>query len=80
MRKPLVAGNWKMNNPTESPRTLLQNILHSAHMLDSILSSSENALPIDIALFPPSVPDFNGAPKMSQPTMKGLIPVRFRLQ
>ena len=55
MRKPLVAGNWKMNNPTESPRTLLQNILHSAHMLDSILSSSENALPIDIALFPPSV-------------------------
>lgn len=55
MRKPLVAGNWKMNNPIESSRTLLQNILYNAQMLDSILAKEENACSIDIALFPPSV-------------------------
>ncbi len=55
MRKPLVAGNWKMNSPDESSKTLLENILHDSKMLDSILKEQENASAIDIALFPPSV-------------------------
>ena len=28
MRKPLVAGNWKMNGSLESVRSLLDGILH----------------------------------------------------
>jgi triosephosphate isomerase len=55
MRKPLVAGNWKMNNPIESSRTLLQNILYNAQMMESILRKDPSASDIDIALFPPSV-------------------------
>jgi triosephosphate isomerase len=55
MRTPLVAGNWKMNNPNESPKTLLENILYDSKMLDSVLREQENANEIDIALFPPSV-------------------------
>jgi len=55
MRKTLVAGNWKMNSPDESSKTLLENILHDSKMLDSILKDQANANAIDIALFPPSV-------------------------
>lgn len=55
MRKPLVAGNWKMNTPDESSKILLENILHSTEVLETMLHQEENALSIDIAIFPPSV-------------------------
>ena len=55
MRKPLIAGNWKMNNPIESPKVLLVNILVHARVLEKKLLQEENASEIDIAIFPPSV-------------------------
>ncbi|MCX4187032.1 triose-phosphate isomerase [Methylophaga sp. OBS4] len=55
MRKPLVAGNWKMNNPVESPQILLQNIVYKAELLHSILKKTDTAPDVDIAIFPPSV-------------------------
>lgn len=45
MRKPLVAGNWKMNGTSASNQQLLERILVAAD------SFSE----IDVALFPPAV-------------------------
>lgn len=55
MRTPLVAGNWKMNNPVESPKTLLENIVYNTEQLHSILKKAEHANGVDIAIFPPSV-------------------------
>lgn len=55
MRKPLVAGNWKMNNPVESPQILLQNIVYKADLLHSILKKTDHSPDVDIAIFPPSV-------------------------
>ena len=55
MRKPLIAGNWKMNSPVESPKTLLQNIVYNAELLHSILRKAEHVADVDIAIFPPSV-------------------------
>jgi triosephosphate isomerase (TIM) len=56
MRKPFVAGNWKMNNPDESPRVLLENILHNSERLRRILTDMDaSSSAIDIAIFPPSV-------------------------
>jgi triosephosphate isomerase len=55
MRKPLVAGNWKMNNPNESSKVLLEGILHSADRLKIMLEDMDNSCEIDIAIFPPSV-------------------------
>jgi triosephosphate isomerase len=55
MRKPLVAGNWKMNNPIESSKTLLENILHQSQLLDSMLAKAGKTSAVDIAIFPPSV-------------------------
>lgn len=45
MRKPLVAGNWKMNGTSASNQSLLEGILASAPDFASI----------DVALFPPAV-------------------------
>jgi len=55
MRKPLVAGNWKMNNPNESPKVLLENILHNSERLRRMLSDIDSASALDIAIFPPSL-------------------------
>ena len=55
MRKSLIAGNWKMNNPIESSKILLENILHQAELLNTMLAQSGNSSAIDIAIFPPSV-------------------------
>ncbi len=55
MRKPLVAGNWKMNNPNESSKTLLENILEHSKMLDSVLKEQHSESAVEVALFPPSV-------------------------
>lgn len=55
MRKPLVAGNWKMNNPDESSKVLLENILEHAELLETQLLQENNSSAIDIAVFPPSV-------------------------
>ncbi|MBL1321487.1 MAG: triose-phosphate isomerase [Methylophaga sp.] len=54
MRKPLVAGNWKMNSPDESCTKLLQKMLEKTHVIESMLKTMPNA-EVDIALFPPSV-------------------------
>lgn len=45
MRKPLVAGNWKMNGSSAKNNALL----------DGILASADSFPSIDVALFPPSV-------------------------
>ena len=45
MRKPLVAGNWKMNGTNASNRQLL----------DNILTSIDDFADIDVAIFPPAV-------------------------
>lgn len=45
MRKPLVAGNWKMNGSSESNASLLTGILAEAEQFSSI----------EVALFPPAV-------------------------
>ena len=45
MRKPLVAGNWKMNGSSASNKALLERIL----------LLSEQTPNVDIALFPPAV-------------------------
>jgi len=45
MRKPLVAGNWKMNGTSDS----------SHHLLEAILKQSHSFTAADVALFPPSV-------------------------
>lgn len=45
MRKPLVAGNWKMNGSSESNKVLLEGILAKADTFSSI----------EVALFPPAV-------------------------
>lgn len=55
MRKPLIAGNWKMNNPDESSKVLLVNVLVHAQLLEKKIQQEENASAIDIAVFPPSV-------------------------
>jgi triosephosphate isomerase len=55
MRKPLVAGNWKMNNPDESPRTLLENILHHSQQLEKMLGDLNASAEFELAIFPPSV-------------------------
>jgi len=55
MRKPLVAGNWKMNNPIESSKILLENILHQSELLESMLAKAGQASAMDVAIFPPSV-------------------------
>ncbi|PCJ30645.1 MAG: triose-phosphate isomerase [Gammaproteobacteria bacterium] len=55
MRKPLVAGNWKMNNPDESSTVLLENILEHAELLEQKLLQDEKSSAIDIAIFPPAV-------------------------
>lgn len=55
MRKPLVAGNWKMNNPNESPKVLLENILHHSEQLEKMLMELNASSAIDIAVFPPAV-------------------------
>ena len=55
MRKPLVAGNWKMNNPVESSKILLENILKQAELLETKLQQEKNSSAVDIAIFPPSV-------------------------
>lgn len=45
MRKPLVAGNWKMNGSSASNKILLDGILSQRSTFDSV----------EVALFPPSV-------------------------
>ena len=45
MRKPLVAGNWKMNGSSESNELLLRGILEKQSTFSSI----------EVALFPPAV-------------------------
>lgn len=45
MRKPLVAGNWKMNGSSESNKALLEGILSKADTFSDI----------EVALFPPAV-------------------------
>lgn len=45
MRKPLVAGNWKMNGSSESNKLLLEGILAKADTFSAV----------DVALFPPAV-------------------------
>jgi triosephosphate isomerase len=45
MRKPFVAGNWKMNGTSASHQSLL----------DAILASAGDFSDIDVALFPPAV-------------------------
>jgi len=45
MRKPLVAGNWKMNGTSASNKGLLENILQQKEGLHNV----------DVALFPPAV-------------------------
>ncbi|MDG1688713.1 MAG: triose-phosphate isomerase [Gammaproteobacteria bacterium] len=45
MRKPLVAGNWKMNGTSASNQSLLERILASA----------DDFSDIDVAIFPPAV-------------------------
>jgi len=45
MRKPLVAGNWKMNGTSASNQSLLERILASANDFSDI----------DVAIFPPAV-------------------------
>jgi len=45
MRKPLVAGNWKMNGTSASNQKLLENMLASAADFSGI----------DVAIFPPAV-------------------------
>ncbi len=45
MRKPLVAGNWKMNGSSSSNQVLL----------DGILTQAESFSSAEVALFPPSV-------------------------
>ncbi|OUR74128.1 triose-phosphate isomerase [Methylophaga sp. 41_12_T18] len=45
MRKPLVAGNWKMNGSSAGNKLLLNEILAAANSFSSI----------DVALFPPAV-------------------------
>jgi len=54
MRKPLVAGNWKMNSPDESCTNLLNKMVEQAHFIESMLKNMPNA-GLEIALFPPSV-------------------------
>jgi triosephosphate isomerase len=44
VRRPLVAGNWKMNGSLDSIRELLKNITRSIDIVD-----------IDVAVFPPFV-------------------------
>ncbi|NQY51832.1 MAG: triose-phosphate isomerase [Piscirickettsiaceae bacterium] len=46
MRKPLVAGNWKMNNPHVGTQTFLTNVMAYTKVISSA---------IDIAVFPPFV-------------------------
>ncbi len=55
MRKPLVAGNWKMNSPTESSTILLENILHHTDQLKKMIKDLNTSSAIDIAIFPPAV-------------------------
>ena len=50
MRKPLVAGNWKMNNTDESSKVLLANIKELLQQKNAFTASA-----IDIAVFPPYV-------------------------
>jgi len=45
VRKPLVAGNWKMNGSSESNKLLLEGILAKVDTFSSV----------DVALFPPAV-------------------------
>lgn len=45
MRKPLVAGNWKMNGSSESNQLLL----------DGILAKVDTFSSVEVALFPPAV-------------------------
>jgi len=45
VRKPLVAGNWKMNGSSLSNKKLL----------DGILTQAESFTSVDVALFPPAV-------------------------
>jgi len=45
MRKPLIAGNWKMNGTSVSNQRLL----------DDIVASADSFTDIDVAIFPPSV-------------------------
>lgn len=45
VRKPLVAGNWKMNG----------NIASNKQLLDGILTHAESFKSVDVALFPPAV-------------------------
>jgi triosephosphate isomerase len=45
VRKPLVAGNWKMNGSSEQNNALL----------DGILSHTDTFPSVDVALFPPAV-------------------------
>jgi triosephosphate isomerase len=45
VRKPLVAGNWKMNGSSEQNNALL----------DGILSQADTFPSVDVALFPPAV-------------------------
>lgn len=45
VRKPLVAGNWKMNGTSAS----------NAQLLDGILSKKNDFSSIDVAVFPPAV-------------------------
>jgi triosephosphate isomerase len=45
VRKPLVAGNWKMNGSSESNRALL----------DGILAEADSFSSVEVALFPPAV-------------------------
>lgn len=45
MRKPLVAGNWKMNGSSASNNVLL----------DGIIAKSDTFTSVDVALFPPAV-------------------------
>ncbi len=55
MRKPFIAGNWKMNHPTKPSKLLLEEFLHHGQRLESILHKLDSAAELDIAIFPPSV-------------------------
>lgn len=55
MRTPLVAGNWKMNSPIESAETLLDTMVEQTHLLNSMIARTQQAVAIDIAIFPPAV-------------------------
>jgi triosephosphate isomerase len=55
MRKPLVAGNWKMKNLNETSKVLLIDILVHTELLRKRVSEQGTSLDMDIAIFPPSV-------------------------